>query len=420
MDIAEEKVGQLKQLFPEAFPEGELHFDLLQHSLKKWISPDKERFGLSWPGKAKCMEVIQQTSIGALKPARNESVNFDDTENVFIEGDNLEVLKLLQNSYYGKVKMIYIDPPYNTGKEFIYSDKYNETLNTYLEYTHQKDSNGRKFSTNTETDGRYHSNWLNMMYPRLYLARNLLREDGVIFVSIDDNEVHNLRMVMNEIFGEENFVANFVWKKRTGSNDSQNMVSIDHDYVLSYSVSGNPLAGVKKDFENYVNPDSDPRGDWTLGDLTCNKTAAERPNLYYSITDPDTGVTYPCNPNRVWVYEKSRMERIISEGKVIFPKEGKGTPMYKRHKSEVRSDKKPFSSLLDTDMNFINTKKLRSLMGGQHFDHPKGVDLIRQLVEQGAEKESIILDFFAGSCTTAQAVLEVNKNAGGGGGGGYL
>ena len=209
MDIAEEKCEQLKALFPEAFTEGKVDFEQLKRALGEWVEPSKERFGLNWPGKAECMKIIQQPSVATLKPARGESVNFDDTENLFIEGDNLEVLKLLQKSYFGKVKMIYIDPPYNTGKEFIYPDKYSETLDTYLEYTGQKDGEGRKFSTNAETNGRYHSNWLNMMFPRLYLAKTLLREDGIIFISIDDSEQATLKLLCDHIFGEENFISRF-------------------------------------------------------------------------------------------------------------------------------------------------------------------------------------------------------------------
>ena len=236
MDIAEEKREALKRIFPEVFTEERIDFDQLKRVLGEWVDSDVERFGLNWPGKAECMKIIQKPSIATLKPVRDESVNFDETENVFIEGENLEVLKLLQKAYFGKVKMIYIDPPYNTGKEFIYPDKYCEELKTYLAYTGQVDDNGRKFSTNTDTDGRFHSHWLNMVYPRLYLARNLLSEDGVIFISIDDNEVVNLRALCDLIFGEENFVIQLVWKSRQ-IVDSRNKTnaSTDHEYVLVYA-----------------------------------------------------------------------------------------------------------------------------------------------------------------------------------------
>ena len=217
LDIAEEKRELLKKClaaaFPEAVAEDKIDFDQLKRVLGEYVEPDRERFGLNWPGKASCMKVIQAPSIGTLKPCPQESVDWDTTKNLFIEGDNLEVLKLLQKAYFDKVKMIYIDPPYNTGNEFIYPDKYAETLETYLEYSGQKDSEGRRFSTNTDTSGRYHSRWLSMMYPRLYLAKNLLRQDGRIFISIDDNEQANLKVVCDQIFGEENFVASIAWQK---------------------------------------------------------------------------------------------------------------------------------------------------------------------------------------------------------------
>ena len=407
MSITEDQKRKLKRLFPEIFNEKKIDWEKLKRTLGEELDTGQERYNMTWPGKRECFQIIQEPSFGTLKPCKEESLDWDTTQNLFIEGDNLEVLKLLQRSYYGKVKMIYIDPPYNTGKDFIYPDRYSENLETYLEYTGQKDASGKKFSTNQETDGRFHSKWINMMYPRLFLARNLLRDDGVIFISIDDNEVTNLRKICDDIFGEENFLTQFIWKKRTGSNDAQNNASADHDYVICYKKYDLILNGIVKDFSNYSNPDNDPRGEWTKGDLTCNKTASERPNLYYPITDPKTGITYPCNSNRVWVYEKNRMLKLIEEGKVIFSK-NKGTPTYKRHRSEVRSNKKPYSSIIETDMNFVATKKLRELLSGQYFDHPKGTDLIKQLIAQGSNKNDIILDFFAGSATTAHAVYEKN------------
>jgi adenine-specific DNA-methyltransferase len=231
MNIVDDRIEAIRKIFPEVFKEGHIDFSALQRSLGKWIDPGKERFGLNWPGKAECMKVIQQPSIGTLLPLRNESVNFDDTENLIIEGDNLEVLKLLQKSYYGKVKMVYIDPPYNTGNEFIYPDNFHEGLQDYLRYSGQVDGNGLKLSANTESDGRYHSKWLNMMYSRLFLARNLLQDDGLIFVSIDDHEEHNLKELMNEIFGEENFLSSLIWKSRQiVDSRSQNGLSNDHEY----------------------------------------------------------------------------------------------------------------------------------------------------------------------------------------------
>ena len=222
MDVAGEKRDELKQClgqeFPEVLMEGAIDFDQLKRVLGEWVDPGKERFGLTWPGKAECMKIIQSPSVATLKPVREESVNFDETENLFIEGDNLEVLKLLQKAYFGKIKMIYIDPPYNTGNEFIYPDKYSETLDTYLAYTGQIDDEGRKFSTNTDADGRYHSNWLNMMYPRLYLARNLLQEDGVVFISIDENEIQNVKLLLNDVSVRKT-LSNVLYGKRAMEAD---------------------------------------------------------------------------------------------------------------------------------------------------------------------------------------------------------
>jgi adenine-specific DNA-methyltransferase len=228
---------ELARLFPEARTEGgKIDFDQLKRALGETVDAGRERYGLIWPGRAECFKTIQAPSGATLRPAPEESVNFDTTENMIIEGDNLEVLKLLQKSYLGKVKLIYIDPPYNTGNDFIYPDNYAESLQTYLEYTGQVDSEGRKFGTNTDTDGRFHSKWLNMMYPRIYLARNLLREDGVIFVSCDDNEMCNLRALMNEIFGEENFVANCIWQKRY-SRENRGAIGDAHDYITVYATN---------------------------------------------------------------------------------------------------------------------------------------------------------------------------------------
>lgn len=266
MNITEEKKQQLKQLFPEVFREDNIDFDHLKRVLGEWVEPGKERFGLNWPGKAECMKIIQQPSVATLRPDRKESVNFDETDNLFIEGDNLEVLKLLQKSYFGKVKMIYIDPPYNTGNEFIYPDNYKESLDTYLKYTGQKDDEGNWQTTNKETEGRFHSKWLNMMYPRLFLAKNLLREDGAIFISIDDNELANLKKLCDEVYGEENYIGQFPWRKRTAKSDVPFGVSQDYEWVIGYA-KGELIAGLSVDRKYYYTDDFGDDG-WRLSDLT--------------------------------------------------------------------------------------------------------------------------------------------------------
>src|SRR3989344_6424126 len=273
-DIKSEQIDKLKQLFPEVVTEGKINFEKLKLTMGEEIDSSKERYGMSWAGKSNCFRIIQEPSLGTLKPVRKDSVDFDTTENLFIEGDNLEVLKLLQKSYFGKVKMIYIDPPYNTGKEFIYPDNFSESLDTYLRYAGLKDSEGRTFSTNTANEGRFHTKWLNMMYPRLYLARNLLREDGVIFISIDDNEVENLRRICDEIFGEENFVATLIWQKVYSPKNSAQYFSEDHDFIVVYARNSQAwrpelIPRSEEALDRYKNPDNDPRGQWKPSDLTA-------------------------------------------------------------------------------------------------------------------------------------------------------
>jgi adenine-specific DNA-methyltransferase len=410
MNIIEQNIEKLKSIFPEIFSEGKIDFAKLEEELGAFKEDANERYNFTWNGKSEAKKIALTPSTGTLRPCKDESKDWDTTQNLYIEGDNLEVLKLLQKSYHKKVKMIYIDPPYNTGKDFVYKDNFRDNIKNYMQITGQVDSDGNKLSTNSETNGRYHSDWLNMMYPRLKLARNLLKDDGVIFISIDDNEVANLRKLCDEIFGEDNFVAEFIWKKRSGANDAKNFVSIDHEYILCYSkYSFTQLKGIEKTFSNYKNPDDDSRGDWMADNLTCNKTASERPNLFYKLIDPKTNITYACNPNRVWVYERERMERLIQEEKIIFPKKEDGTPMYKRHKNEVRSSFQPISSSLGDFFNANSTKKLREILNGQIFDYPKGIELIEILVNQGSDNNDIILDFFSGSATTAHAVMKLNS-----------
>ncbi len=421
-DIMGENLTKLKEIFPSVVKDGTVDVEALRNVIGDISEPNQEYYNFTWAGKSEAFKVIKEKTTATLKPMKSddESVDFENTQNIFIEGDNLEVLKILQKTYHNSIKMIYIDPPYNKDKDFVYPDKWSEGLTSYLEYSKLVDEEGNITSSSAEDKsvkaGRKHSRWLTMMYPRLFLARNLLKDDGVIFISIDDDEVKNLRMICDEIFGEENFVSNFIWKKRTGSNDSKNLVSIDHEYILCYTKNmDTQLNGIKKEFENYKNPDDDPRGDWMADNLTCNKTASERPNLYYPITDPRTGITYKCNPNRVWAYEKTRMEKNIREEKIIFPKTSSGAPMYKRHKSEVKSDTKPVGTLLGEFLNATSTKSLRELLNGQYFDYPKNINLIKILTEQAASKnEDIILDFFAGSGTTAHAVMALNAEDGGG------
>lgn len=416
MDIAKEQRAKLRELFPESFTEGgNIDFERLKLILGDWLEVSKERYGLNWPGKADCFRTIQAPSLGTLRPCREESIEFDSTENLIIEGDNLEVLKLLQKSYLGKVKMIYIDPPYNTGNDFIYPDNYTESLQTYLEYTGQVDNEGKKFGTNTEADGRFHSRWLNMLYPRLYLARNLLREDGVIFVSISDHEAPVLRLLMNEIFGEENFSAQVVWKSRKYPDSrAKTGVSTDHEYIMLYTKSGlGTLRGVERDESKFANPDNDPRGLWMSRSLLGLATKSQRPNLHYQITEPSTGRTFAPPEDTGWRYSEDRMKRLIETGCVLFPAKFDGRPREKKFRNDLQSEFVAFPSIIDDVFTADGTSEIRDFFGEEIFDFTKPSALLRKLVKQGGDEGAIVMDFFAGSGSTAQAVLELNAEDGG-------
>jgi adenine-specific DNA-methyltransferase len=411
-NISDDKKQELLHLFPEIHTEdGLIDFERLKLALGETVDIGKERYGMNWPGKAECFKIIQAPSTGTLLPCPEESVDFNTTENLIIEGDNLEVLKLLQKAYLGKVKMVYIDPPYNTGNDFIYPDNYTESLQTYLEYTGQADAEGKKFGTNSDTEGRFHSRWLNMMYPRLYLARNLISDDGIIFVSIDDNELVNLKKVCEDVFGEENFVGTFVWRRRASSALADRLVSTDHEYVIAFQKINYVSLGIPKEYSSYANPDNDPRGEWVAGDLTVGMTKEQRPNQFYQLTDPKSGRTYAANSNRVWGYIRESMAVLIEENRVIFPEDMTRRPMVKRFRSELKSDFNPVSTwLANVGLNSEGTRELQHILGENIAIYPKPTSLIEALVKNSTNKKDVILDFFAGSGTTGQAVFEANKN----------
>ena len=414
LDIRQNQLEKLKQLFPEAIIEGKIDWEKLQATLGKEsaVGGLSERYVLNWAGKTDAFKVLQQTTTATLKPAPEESINFDTTENVFIEGENLEVLKVLQKAYYGKVKVICIDPPYNTGSDsFIYPDSFKESKEDYQKRIGEKDEEGYLlkegyFRKNSKDSGHYHSNWLSMMYPRLFLAKNLLRDDGVIFVHIDDNEVHNLRLIINEIFGEENFIAQFIWKSRQ-NKDNRNITgaSIDHEYVLCY---GKRIRGSERKVEQYKNPDKDPRGPWTSGNMVGLLPQELRPNCHYDLINPETRINYG-KPKLGWRYDKNTMNRLIQEKRIIWPDKTDGRPRKKVFLNEMTEIYTGFSSIIGENIFTRNgTAEIEDLFGFRAFDFPKPSDLIKELISQGVEDNDIVLDFFGGSSSTAHAVIKWN------------
>lgn len=415
-DIVAENIGHLKELFPDAFTEGGVNFDTLRQLLgdAKVLDEGEEKYGLNWHGKKKARQIALTPSTGTLLPCPEESVDWDTTKNLFIEGDNLEVLKLLQKSYANKIKMIYIDPPYNTGHELIYPDKFQENLDTYLKYTGQKSDEGLKLSSNTETGGRKHSNWLSMMYPRLKLAKNLLSHEGIIFISIDDGELSGLRNTCDDLFGEENFIGQFVWKSRVSEDTrAKTGLSADHEYIVCYRKDeGVSLRGAEKDLNKFKNPDNDTRGAWRSADITGLATKDKRPNLHYDLINPETGVNYGCPP-KGWRFERSSMAKRIEEGRILWPSSNDGRPRQKLFLDEMDSIYKNISSVIQNISTSDGTREVNALLGAGIFDFPKPSKLIELFVEQSNDQEAIVLDFFAGSCSTAHAVMSLNARDGG-------
>lgn len=449
LSISEQRKQELKQLFPAAFTEtrndqGELtdtlDFERLKAELGEFsdiYDNRRERYGMDWPGKRDCLRQIQQPSHATLKPCREESVDFDSTENLFIEGDNLEVLKLLQKSYYGQIKMIYIDPPYNTGKEFIYPDNFSENLDTYLQYAGLKDNEGRTFSTNSANEGRFHTKWLNMMYPRLYLARNLLKEDGVIFISIDDNEVENLRRMCDEIFGEENFLALLTWKT-DGNFDNQAKIKNCHEYIAVYcrDIDSFPAPPV-------IDPNTD-EGSKLFNDAIVNTIVKNGPKNPPSKIELPTGfpcrfasgtikkrkqpwpsysedaifvnskLTAPVYVESGWSSKELLQEFIDNDFNPVADKKGQETRFEVTSTGAIESIKvrnEVQSHVISTLLGFGGSQKAQAEIGdlGAVFDdYPKPTALIDYFIRMQEDSDFIVLDFFAGSGTTAHSVFNVS------------
>lgn len=416
-----ELAKQIAELAPEVVADGKIDVDKLKELLAGGgdVSESHERFGLFWPGKKRAMRAAQTPTTATLRPDKENSKDWDTTKNVFIEGDNLEVLKILQKHYHGKIKMIYIDPPYNTGKDFVYPDNYKEGLETYLQWSKQVNEEGKKLSSNSESEGRYHSNWLNMMYPRLKLARNLLTNDGVIFISIDDTEVARVRQICDEIFGQDRFVAQIIWKKRN-SPPNDRTIGTQHDYIIVY-VKQN-LKGIAlrprtpEQIARYKNPDDHPKGPWVAGDLSANvKGGRYVESLNFAITNPNTGGEHWPPGGGNWRFSKERIQELLEGDEIYFGKDGTGAPKIKRFFSAIKPGT-TWTTLWDfVPYNTSGSDEMRALFGtATIFESPKPSGLLKSLIQMGAaEKDSIVLDFFSGSASTAHALMELNAEDGG-------
>ncbi len=412
-DFRTELAAQLAALVPEAIADGKIDTKKLAELLGDDVADESERFGLFWPGKKRALRAAQAPTTATLKPDFADSKHWDTTQNVFIEGDNLEVLKILQRHYHSKVKLIYIDPPYNTGKDFVYPDNFTEGLDTYLEWTRQVNKEGKKVSTNSETEGRYHSNWLNMMYPRLKLARNLLADDGVIFISIDDNEADNLIRLCKEVFGERNYLATFIWKSKSGGANDSGEVAVDHEYIVCFSrqetdksLGLDPEAVATTSYNN-----EDENGRYALERLD-KQNLGYLASLDFPITGPD-GTSYtvqqrnPESPNARWRWSKETVAGRYEE--LVFKDGNVYTKNYEKPGGKPRS--------LFVDERFGRTRtgstEVRDVMGGGYFDNPKPTKLLKTIAAIGTQSDSIVLDFFAGSSSTANAVMQLNAEDGG-------
>lgn len=426
-DSIDDSLEKLKNIFPSCITEStdvdgnlkkSIDFDLLRQELSTVIvDGPQERYQINWPGKRESLLVANSQISKTMRPARNESIDFDKTKNIFIEGDNLEALKLLQESYLEKIKMIYIDPPYNTGSDFVYEDDYAESADDFLKKSSQVDSAGNRLVANTESNGRFHSDWLSMMYPRLKLARNLLREDGVIFISIDENEIHNLRKIADEIFGEGNFISQAGWQKVYSPKNQARYLSNDYEFVLIYAkdilnFQIGLLPRTEEMDKRYKNPDNDPRGPWKAGDLVA---AGERKGGHYIVKNPFSGEEYDVPQGKHWAFSEPRMKEMLSDNRVVFGVNNNSFPSFKQFLSEVKQGRvaSSFFSFADYGHTDAAKKEFISLFGEQGrtiFETIKPLKLMQNLCRIGnVSGDDIVLDFFAGSATTAHAIMQLNS-----------
>ena len=424
-----DKLDAISKLFPHCVTEAldaqgvlskSVDFDQLRQELSATlVEGPQERYQLNWPGKREALLTANAPIAKTLRPCRDESVDFDTTQNLFIEGDNLDALKLLQETYLNKVKMIYIDPPYNTGNDFIYEDDFAEDSASYFERSNQKDESGNRLAANTESNGRFHSDWLSMIYTRLKLARNLLRDDGVIFVSIDDNEQANLKRLCDEVFGEENFVSTIVWEKRYSPQNAVKWFSESHDFVIVFAKNKQnwfPNLLERSDEMNarYKNPDNDPRGVWKPADSTAQGGHGTK-TQFYEVIAPN-GKRHSLPNGRCWLYTESVLRTMIADNRIWFGADGNNVPAIKRFLSEVKQGTacQTIWKYADVGHSQEAKKEVNDLFPERTvFDTPKPTRLIKRMLEVATDKNDIALDFFSGSATTAHAVMQLNASDGG-------
>jgi site-specific DNA-methyltransferase (adenine-specific) len=415
------KLTQLKLLLPEIFCEEQIDFQKFQQLFSDHITSEPERYMLNWAGKSEAYRILQAQTYKTLTPQPAESVNFDSTENIFIEGENLDVLKVLQKSYFNSIKMIYIDPPYNTGNDFVYNDNFKQDLKDYQEKSGELDEEGKlklAFKKNSKENGHFHSKWLNMMLPRLHLAKNFLKDDGVIFISIDDNEQAQLKLLCDEVFGEENFIADVIWNS-TKSVTNTALISVSHTYTLIYAknidyyIKNREKFRLPEDGEGFSNPDNDPRGEWKADPF---QVGGWRPNQQYEIVNPKTGKVYTPNEGASWKNDYEKYQELVKDNRIIFGKTGDGAPLRKRFKWEAEERGKVTKTIWDDVETTTNgTQLLKKMFDGTAvFSNPKPIGLLQRILSLSTEKNSndIILDFFSGSGTTAHAIMELNKDGG--------
>lgn len=427
MNKVDENVSKIATLFPNCVTEAKdyngemihkIDFDMLKQELSNnLVEGREERYQFTWPDKKQAILTANAPINKTLRPCREESVDFDNTQNLYIEGDNLEALKLLQETYLGKIKMIYIDPPYNTGNDFVYEDDFAQNAADYITNSGQTDEDGNRLVANTESKGRFHTDWLNMMYPRLKLARDLLTDDGVIFISIDDNEQENIKKVCDEIYGECNFISQIIWERAFAPINLKKHFSNSHDYIICYSknIELTICNGLPRNTESdsrYSNPDNDPRGVWQSDNATVGPAI---PAKVYELELPSGRKILPPS-GRCWLYTKERFKEMIDDNRIWFGADGNNVPRVKRFLSEVKQGLTPMSIWKYTEVGHSQdaTKALKELFDNHdYFDYPKPVELIKRCCQLYSQEDSIILDFFSGSATTSHAVMQLNAEDGG-------